>query len=571
MTRHAVLIGVNQVPGLEYLTSPSRYAMEMEDWARSQGYQTALFVDEPKEGRTVAGNCLRTEILCTIREFVKDTDQLLIYFAGHGVEHNAGNDVWLLPGYQDDPNDCISLFLNKALVYSTGVPHVVFISDACRSPSDSEDLRAASGSAIFPKLDKMNPSTEVDVLYSTWPGQISVDVKNASGEYRSIYSDHLIQCLNGHVPEVITEIKNITPGFPAVLSDELNRYLKKTVPMEMAGMGREAQYPMGDVMSRDPRFLSSFTESDLVAESGEAAWQYKDKGHEIKGFDTKFKFYMKMSGSNKQMALNRIKKKSVQFQDFFTSESILKDNVTSLFITGIDNPLVYSSNAEDQNGFSGKNYAVPQEILYGNNEDEYPKVFLVGNRKKRLYPVNILKGFFTHVIFEKGELLTVNYYPSDRYRKWEANVASQEIAERKAVIIAAAKNGIFQGNEDIASYLRSYKSLDPILGLFAAYAYFQKGNYEGVNSVYRYMDRDGANHIIGDLRLLRMLSGNREHFDNGWNIPLLPVLTEGWSYLKMLENHPYDYLSTQLIPGLWASFNENGMMYLIDSLNFKRI
>lgn len=574
MIKHAILIGVNDIPGLPYLETPSRYAMEMEDWARSQGYHTSLFVDELKDGRPVGGNCSRTEILLAIRSFIKDTDQLLVYFAGHGVEHNAGNDVWLLPGYQDDPSDCISLFLNKALAYSSGVSHVVFISDACRSPSGSEALRAASGSAIIPKLDRLNPSTEVDVLYSTWPGHISVDIRNEQGEYQSIYSNCLLKCLNGQIPDVIQEIKNITPGFPAVLSDELNRYLKKTVPVEMSSAGRKPQYPMGDVASRDPRFLSSFSDTFLVAESGEAALRYKDNAPEtvapIKRFEAKYKFSMEIGGKKKINHVNKISKEAVYYQSFFTSKGIFKDRDTGLFVTGLAQPLVFSNHAEDSDPFTQKNFAIPQIVEYEDGENSYPKVFLIGKNKKRCYPVNILHGFYTHAVFDKGELRAVNYYPTRFDHKWEANHYSQEIAERKTVIINAAKNGVFQGDEDMASYLRTFKSLDPILGLFAAYAYFQKGNYEGVKSVYRFMERDGLDHLIGDLRLLRKLSGPIAPITDPWEAPL-PVLTEGWSYLKMLENNPYDYLSTQLISGLWTSFNERGLNYLMEHFNYNRI
>jgi len=570
--KHAVLIGVNDIPDMPYLSTPSRYALAMEEWAKSQEYETFLFVDEPGD-RPVTGLCVRTKILETIRTIIDVTDQLVIYFAGHGVEHNAGNDVWLLPGYQDDPSDCISLFLNKALAYSSGVPHVVFISDACRSPSSGEALRAVSGSAILPKLNRLNPNTEVDVLYSTWPGQVSVDIRQ-EGEYRSIYSDSLLKCLKGEVPEVIREVRNISPGFPAVLSNELNRYLKKAVPEAMTNAGRRPQYPMGDIASQDPKFLSSFTDSFLVAESGEMAMQYKNKGAEMlvpsKQVNIKVKDFLKREGGRKVSKLKKLSKKSALYQEFFTSDNIFKDSTTGLFVTGLDEPFVFSREEDDWRPELARNFAVPQIIRYPTLEDSRAKVFLIGQHKKQYYPVNILKGFYTQAVFDKGILRTVNYYPSGGDQKREARYYSKEIAERKAVIITAAKNGIFQGSDEIASYLRIYKSLDPVLGLFAAYAYFQKGNYEGVSSVFDYMLRDGMNHIIGDLHLLRVLSDRDNRLNQMRDVPL-PVLTEGWSYLKMLANNPYERLSTRLEPGLWASFNEEGLQYLKDNLNFKKI
>lgn len=56
MTKHAILIGVNTIPGLGYLSSPSSYAIKMKNWALSQGYTTHLFVDEPGD-ESVSGRC----------------------------------------------------------------------------------------------------------------------------------------------------------------------------------------------------------------------------------------------------------------------------------------------------------------------------------------------------------------------------------------------------------------------------------------------------------------------------------------------------------------------------------
>lgn len=575
--KHAVLIGINDVPNMEYLDTPSHYAIQMQNWAKEQGYKTSLFVDSPNG--EASGICSRTEILKTIRSIIEHgTDQLLIYFSGHGVEHTAGNDIWLLPDYQDDPSECISISLNRALAYNSGISHVIFISDACRVPSNHQSLRAASGGSILPMLNIINPDTEVDVLYSTWPGQLAVDIKDEHGNYRSIYSDCLLSCLQGDVPEVIKQIQNITPGFPAVLPDELNRYLKKTVPVQTLAAGRKPQIPMGDVTSRDPRYLSSFLEdnAEVLTEESTILPEVIPQvtAPAIKTVTFKLESFMEMRGINVESKIHNATFRFSSDHEFFTSPNVFGSPITGLLVTGINKPAVFSKREVDLKNGNKRNFSVPQIIasdeVHRDFEEENDDLFLIGNpRTNRFYPVSLLTGFFTQVVFEKGELLTVNYFPTSGYRKVEAHNLGRELVRRKTIIIMAAKNGIFQGSEEIAEYLRSYKHLDPTLGLFAAYAYFQKGDFEGVRSVYSYMAQE-PEQVIGDVKILNRLSTNRGdlHYSGKVN---LPILTEGWSYLKLLPENPYTDLSTELQPGLWTSFTRNGLQYLIDNQNYRRI
>ncbi|GEM_PF-3199283 len=585
LTKHAILIGINEVPHLEYLSTPSDYAIQMERWAKTQGYNTKLFVDEPNG--EVTGVCSRNEILNTVCEIIDNgTDQLLIYFSGHGIEHSAGNDVWLLPNYQRDTNDCISISLNKVLAYTSGIPHVIFISDSCRVPPSINALKAASGSAILPNLDNLNPDTEVDILYSTWPGQLAVDVKNEDGSYRSIYSDNLLKCLNGNVPEVIKKIVNLIPSFPAVLPDDLGRYLKKAVPTETAAAGAKRQIPMSEVTSRDPLHLSKFSVDGSVADSsveyGAPTIIPPPSNYQNNiTVSIKLEELRIMGGPGNLTEVDDIASSLGQGHDFFTSPNVFNNDVTGLFVTGIQNPLVFGRRPINFLSHNRTNFAIPQIIEYDDqnyalgNDD----IFLVGNtRINRFYPITILKGFFTQVVFEKGKVLNVNYFPTSGWRKEEANRLSEVIAKRKATIITAARNGIFLGDEDIAGFLREFKSLDPTLGLFSAYAYFQKGNFSGVRSIYRIMNEE-REHVLGDIRILGKLS-NIDHylidgptdvnFINLNNMPL-PMLTEGWSYLKLLPENPWEYLSKHLQPGLWTSFNRDGLKYLSESQHYRRI
>lgn len=571
MTKHAILIGVNKVPEMDLLSTPCSYAIQMQEWAESQGYITHLFIDKQVEG-IQSRECNRELILNAISDIIEQgTDKILIYFAGHGFEQTAGNDIWLLPGYRRNSAESISIFLNKALAYTSGVPHIVFISDTCRSRSSTNSLRAVQGNEIIPSMDRMNPQTEVDVLYSTWPGQISTDVRVEGDEYRSIYSECLIECLHGRVDEVISNITRIVPGFPAVLSYELNSYLKENVPRLMRDAGSREQVPMGEINSRDPYFLSSFGEQNITQQINETGLEYwagdPKQSRDTRMLDEKLDSMIKLKVGPTKRSMRNLVNNFRKDYHFFTMEKLFREEMTGLHVTGINKPLIFSRRESD---WKNRAYNASTRVFNFNDIDlGGGAIYLVGNKRSdRYYPVNVIPGFFTHVIFEKGEILTVNYYPTSGNAKYEARRFADEVAERKAHIILAAKNGIFQGTQELAGYLRSYKHLDPTLGLFAAYAYFQRGDYAGVRSVFDFMLNDRQT-IVGDIWLLNFLSRGTVWDPYPYEIPL-PLLTEGWSYLKMLDN-PYEELSSQLQPGLWTSFTRKGFDFLYHRYNFRQI
>ena len=99
----------------------------MERWAKRQGIGTVkVFTDEA--GAVDVGAIKRA-----IREIVDagNVEQLLIYFAGHGVNIQR-NEYWLLSDAPRDSNAAVNVRGSVQLAEDSGISHVVFISDACR-------------------------------------------------------------------------------------------------------------------------------------------------------------------------------------------------------------------------------------------------------------------------------------------------------------------------------------------------------------------------------------------------------------------------------------------------------
>jgi Co/Zn/Cd efflux system component len=59
-------------------------------------------------------------------------EQLLIYFAGHGLNINYG-EFWLMNRGLERPTESWDVARSAVLARYSSVPHVIFISDACRT------------------------------------------------------------------------------------------------------------------------------------------------------------------------------------------------------------------------------------------------------------------------------------------------------------------------------------------------------------------------------------------------------------------------------------------------------
>src|SRR4051812_46690220 len=95
--RAAVLIGVNKTGGLPTLKDAAKGVGRMEAWARAQGFDTVEAITDDG-GRTVDIGVIKRAIN---RIIDRGTDQLVVYFAGHGVNIQYG-EYWLLT---DAPRD----------------------------------------------------------------------------------------------------------------------------------------------------------------------------------------------------------------------------------------------------------------------------------------------------------------------------------------------------------------------------------------------------------------------------------------------------------------------------------
>ena len=140
------------------------------------------------DGKTVSVD----DICGAISDFVnrQTFDLMIVFFSGHGILKGPEYELWLLSGAPDNTNEAVNVPGSISLARNCQIPHVVIISDACRSIANTSRLNQIGGSEIFPNKIPQSPRPEVDVFYATLPGDPALEVSadKAIDNYKGIFN-----------------------------------------------------------------------------------------------------------------------------------------------------------------------------------------------------------------------------------------------------------------------------------------------------------------------------------------------------------------------------------------------
>ena len=178
----------------------------MTVWAQSQGIggdNLKILTDTSSAGQEVRAH----EIVDAISGLASKgtVEQLIIYFSGHGI-HNKG-DYWLLSRAPTAPTEAVNVEGSLYFARYCGIPHVVIISDACRTAPAGIQALSVTGLEIFPNDPSVNGKQgAVDLFFACSRGKPSLEVadpKESSKNYSAIYTDTLVKCLNGELSALL--------------------------------------------------------------------------------------------------------------------------------------------------------------------------------------------------------------------------------------------------------------------------------------------------------------------------------------------------------------------------------
>ena len=164
-------------------------------------------------------------------------------------------------------------------------------------------------------------------------------------------------------------------------------------------------------------------------------------------------------------------------------------------------------------------------------------------------------GFVGNVRVSALGVENLTYLPAlgGRFEDGLIGVFRQHAQATLAIAEAAAGHGQFDlamdESQPVAEILRMYKHYNPVLGIFAAYAYHQAGATDQIRNIIEYFVEHKQT-VPFDVYLLSGLKREEIHSEIA---PGYPMLTQGWCYLGG-ELHPAIAAARQsLAPTLWST------------------
>ncbi|HKI05331.1 MAG TPA: hypothetical protein VKK31_25350 [Thermoanaerobaculia bacterium] len=591
MVRAGIFIGVDRTGNLQKLNDAAAGARRMADWALSQGLadQTHVKLITDADGQKVHPDL----IFDAIKELIDGpgVDQLLVYFAGHGVNINR-NETWLLTDAPVRPSAAVNVSGSVELARYCGIQHVVIVSDACRVAPEGIQAQNVRGVDVFPNEGAADRAKPVDQFFACFLGKTAAEIKDpgaAASSFNALYTNVLLDALKGARPEVL-EPGDAGDRSHYVRPRKLESYLETEVPRRVKAMGLEKKVnqspdaiitsdaswvsridtPPGNATRSPgplgmrgappapptPQNLRTVTETLVgTAVKGNRALLTQQlrraKTVQIAGAED-------LAGTVDRIAVPfgpdhfesecGIKVRGARIVDFFApraSARLLGAEGDLLRIDGLETPAV-SILLRFEGGVGTVIPAIP--------------------------------GFLAALTFDDGELVDVAYEPSVNTPRWQRfKDQAADLRTLRTVAASSSRHGRFRldlsDSLTVAQKMQDAKGNDPTLAVYAAYAYHDLQAVERIRDMSRYL-RDDIGVTLFDLALLgRMLIGKSIGPGDGI-VPFVPLLSQGWALLgaHRVKLHPrLEGIESTMRDSLWSLFDDAGLEKLRHAMETKEV
>lgn len=590
MKRAGVFIGVDNTGGLPQLNDAARSAKRMaEEWARKQGISPAKVLTD-EGGKPVTAKKVKDAVNAILK--AGNVEQLVVYFAGHGI--NKGySEYWLLSDAPMDPQEAVNVRGSRDLAKDCGVPHVIFISDACRTAADSIGAQSVSGSEIFPNKQVTGKQKPVDIFYACEIGDPANEVRSAAKSarsYKAVYTAELLDALTFRHPAVAEKVVEGGRLVGYVRPFALGEHLETAVPRRIRDLGLQVtviQKPNAEVMQRRPEgWLSR-----VVYPGGPPGTKRKKGGgggarrvapaarvvRRAKPLTT-----AGVSSALVQAALAR----PADLRQALVSARRSKAPVAGAMgrsAAEVAKPFG-PSHQESECGFKIRGARIAEAVALGGRTEMSTRpadVVRVWDAKRKGSLVLLVldngngmvlpavPGFLAAITVDAGNVVDVSYEPSDNTRRWTGyRERADELRSLRAVVASATRHGAFRlaGKDALALARRMQyaKSVDPSLAVYAAYAYGDLGETARIRDMHRYMQRDlGAAFFDVAMLMQGRAAESRKAMAeaNGF----APLLSQGWALLgsrRVRLPRGLEKLPGTLVSSVWTQFGPDGVAML---------
>ncbi len=555
MARAGIFIGVDRTGGLQKLNDAAAGARRMYEWGVAQGLDTGrsrLITDAG--GAKVRPDDIQDAVEAAIAG--AGVEQLIVYFAGHGVNINR-SEQWLLSDAPERTSAAVNVAGSVELARYSGVPYVVFISDACRVAAEGIQAQNVRGVDIFPNEEGSERAQPVDQFFACVLGRTAAEIKDpaaAADSFEAIYTEVLLEALRGKNGDVLESAADGKRRYvkPAKLRD----HLAKTVPQRIAARGLAARVNQSPdaIVTAHENWLASFAIEGVRHAGGEAPGDgdgFPGTGGQLgvapppaaaqprevtKALDRLMQVAMHRPAS----ALN------IEFENFLAQAlpgagEILSTTERVAAPFGPDHH-------ETQCGIKLRGARATRHLFrrgqvepadregrdFRVSTGEAGSVLLeIDGEGGALVPV--VPGFLTALTFEDGELVDLALEPSanhPRYLDFERRAA--ELRNLRGVAAAASQQGRFrlEGHSalDMAQRMQYAKSVDPTLAVYAAYAYNDLQQLERLREMSAFLLGDLGVRLFDVALLARELRGVAIGPETPV-VPCAPLLAQGWALL----------------------------------------
>ena len=588
MEKAAIAIGINRVGNLPTLAARSS-ANQFAAWAKTQGFKSKALTDEK-------GPVTLKKIKNAIKSAVDNgCQQLIVYFSGHGIFCGPNYELWLLSGAPDDPDEAVNLPLSIEMSRNLPLKHVVFVSDACRSVAGPESpaLSQMNGGVIFPNSQTGAVRPDVDIFYAALPGRpaLEVQVKDAVKNFKAIFTSCLMEGLSGKDHSVI----EVMSGRTVVPAWTLKRYLIQAVPKAAAAVHvKLRQVPEVRVESHAPLYLAEVNAPNTTGVRRRPepradrvrTLTRRSEDTELQGLAAAYdlsKYFAPADGlrklrQHKDRGIDEGMKRILDSQarvsfETKTGFTVVGQKVRSVTFPAAPCDLFEANLRSDGPRRGARRQPLDQHIRIHASANGLASFSVLIEFENGLGTcLAVLPGFIGAVLVDEGVVVNVNYTPSRGTPRYKEYLAFQEdVDKRRAFAAAASESGYFRveraSSGRFSAYVRQMKQVDPTLGLYAAYAYFQGGLREETLSVYSYMANDfrrDRTPVLFDVALLASQVGGTTA-----KAPFCPMLTQGWALLG--DNAKFlppklRQAGRHLAPALWTTFSKEGVTLAREAL-----
>jgi hypothetical protein len=593
-TRAAIVIGVDKAGDLPKLRAAASGALAMGEWLSSEGFDVTTLTD-------ANGPVRFADLFDAVKRNVDNAalTQLVIYFAGHGFV-NGYSEHWMLSGAPDNQNEAVSLNESVFNARLTGISNVVFISDACRSKADSIRIQRVSGSVLFPNpVNQPAVPADVDQFLATLVGDASweVPVAESSGAFEGIYTRCFLEAFKH--PDVAM-VKKTATGQSVVPNNTLKPYLAREVPIRaQAASITLKQRPDSLVVSPDTTFIGRALGDPATSAAigaGRAGGPprlapvpvtvrdvanaaLRDAGATIIAAARPGVTSAMISTESKSSGYADANDRLIQSRGL-PAELSVRTGATISGARVASATVRPGFKAEHLNGIGSQLQASVEVTMARGPATSLAIRFENGTGTV----IAALEGYIASVVVDENGVSSVSYLPSRQNPlRGEFDHEGAKLVQLRDAVATAARFGVFRfegpreqrqaAAAQMADRIRVLKGIDPTLGLYAAYAYADAGLPSHVGSVRGFM-RDTLGADLFDVVMLSGDLSSRAVRGPERLAPFCPMLTQGWSLLRVLNVRLPESLADlriHLRHSLWTTFDAEGMTIVESALRDGRI